>query len=64
LISGIAYAEIINRAKNWPADLIVIGTHGRTGMKHMLIGSVAEKVVRLATCPVCTVRHPDYVIDK
>ena len=63
LISGIAYAEIVNRAKIWPADLIIIGTHGRTGMKHMLIGSVAEKVVRSASCPVCTIRHPDHVID-
>jgi len=63
LMSGIAYAEIVNRTKTWPADIIVIGTHGRTGMKHMLIGSIAEKVVRLASCPVCTVRHPDHVID-
>jgi universal stress protein A len=37
-------------------DLIVIGTHGRTGLSHMLMGSVAEKVVRKAPCPVLTVR--------
>jgi len=39
-------------------DLIVVGTHGRTGLSHMLMGSVAEKVVRMSTCPVLTVRHP------
>lgn len=44
------YAEKIG------ADLIVIATHGRTGVKHLLIGSVAERVVRLASCPVLTLR--------
>ena len=39
-------------------DLIVIGTHGRTGLAHVVIGSVAERVVRTATCPVLTVRSP------
>jgi nucleotide-binding universal stress UspA family protein len=38
-------------------DLIVMGTHGRTGMAHLLVGSVAERVVRTATCPVITTRH-------
>ncbi len=42
-------------------DLVVIGTHGRTGLEHILIGSVAEKVVRYARCPVLTVRSKDYV---
>ena len=37
-------------------DLIVIGTHGRTGLLHLLLGSVAERVARMATCPVLTVR--------
>jgi nucleotide-binding universal stress UspA family protein len=41
-------------------DLIVMGTHGRGFMAHMLIGSVAEKVVRHAPCPVLTVRHPEH----
>jgi nucleotide-binding universal stress UspA family protein len=39
-------------------SLIVMGTHGRTGLQHLLIGSVTERVVRTATCPVLTVRHP------
>lgn len=63
LLAGVPYAEIVNRSKTWPADLIVLGTHGRTGMKHLLIGSVAEKVVRSSPCPVCRVRHPDHVVD-
>jgi glycine betaine transporter len=41
----------------WPADLIIVGTHGRTGLSHALIGSVAEKVVRLAHCPVLVARQ-------
>jgi len=41
-------------------DLIVMGTHGRGAMAHLLMGSVAEKVVRLAPCPVLTVRHPEH----
>jgi nucleotide-binding universal stress UspA family protein len=40
------------------ADLIVMGTHGRTGIAHLLLGSVAERLVRMAPCPVLTVRHP------
>ena len=40
-------------------DLIVIGTHGRTGFAHLLLGSVAERLVRTAPCPVLTVRHPE-----
>lgn len=40
-------------------DLIVMGTHGRTGFAHFMVGSVAERLVRIAPCPVLTVRHPD-----
>ena len=40
-------------------DLIVMGTHGRTGVAHLLLGSVAERLVRTAPCPVLTVRHPE-----
>jgi len=39
--------------------LIVVGTHGRGGLAHLVVGSVAERVVRLAPCPVLTVRHPE-----
>jgi nucleotide-binding universal stress UspA family protein len=48
---------IVRTAEERGADLIVMGTHGRTGLSHALLGSVAEKVVRLAPCPVLTVRH-------
>jgi nucleotide-binding universal stress UspA family protein len=48
---------IVRIAQERGADLIVMGTHGRTGLQHVLLGSVAEKVVRLAPCPVLTVRH-------
>lgn len=53
---GIPFLEIIMAARNKDIDLIVIGTHGRTGIAHMLIGSVAEKVVRKAPCPVLSVK--------
>lgn len=47
---------IIEEAKRWPADLIVIGTHGRHGFSHLLLGSVTEGVIRLATKPVLVIR--------
>jgi nucleotide-binding universal stress UspA family protein len=53
---GVAVDEIVRAAAELPADLIVMGTHGRTGIRHALLGSVAEKVVRRAPCPVLTVR--------
>lgn len=48
--------EIVKAAKEWPADLIVIGSHGRGGIKRALVGSVAEGVMRQAPCPVLVVR--------
>ena len=54
--TGPPFLEIVRCAKEKDADLIVIGTHGRTGVAHALIGSVAEKVVRKSPCPVLTVR--------
>lgn len=51
--------EIVDYAKETAADIIVIGTHGRGFMGHLLMGSVAEKVVRMAPCPVLTVHHPE-----
>ena len=55
---GSPFVEIVRYAKDTDIDLIVIGTHGRTGLAHALMGSTAEKVVRKAPCPVLTVR-PD-----
>lgn len=52
--------EIARYASEEHADLLVIGTHGRSGLTRLLIGSVAEKVVRLAPCPVLTVHHPEH----
>ena len=53
---GQAASTIVHRAEHMQADMIVIGTHGRSGLPHMLLGSVAEKVVRTASCPVLTIR--------
>ena len=58
LLQGGVATEILRHAKERECDLIVMGTHGRTGMKHMLLGSVAEYIVRVAPCPVLTVRAP------
>ena len=53
---GTAFLEIIEYAKEQDVDLIVIGTHGRSALMHILMGSVAERVVRKAPCPVLTVK--------
>jgi nucleotide-binding universal stress UspA family protein/quercetin dioxygenase-like cupin family protein len=55
---GDAVEEIVRLAENVHADLIVMGTHGRTGWNRLLTGSVAEGVVRQANCPVMTIRNP------
>ena len=55
VMRGVPFVEIVQAAKDRKADLIVIGTHGRTGIDHILFGSTAEKVVRKAPCPVLTV---------
>lgn len=56
LTEGIPVEQIVRAAKGKRADLIVIGTHGRTGFSRFFLGSVAERVVQLAPCPVLTVR--------
>jgi nucleotide-binding universal stress UspA family protein len=56
---GSPFLEIITTAQSEGADLIVLGTHGRSGLAHVLLGSVAERVVRKSPCPVLTIRHPD-----
>jgi universal stress protein A len=53
---GIPFEVIAKVAKTVEADLIIIATHGHTGLSHMFLGSVAERVVRIAQCPVLTVR--------
>ncbi|MEX2221242.1 MAG: universal stress protein [Candidatus Rokuibacteriota bacterium] len=58
LRTGVAHREVVALATDERADLIVIGTHGRGGVDRALIGSVADRVVRLAPCPVLTVREP------
>jgi nucleotide-binding universal stress UspA family protein len=54
--AGSPSAEIVKAAREWPADLIVIGSHGRSGFQRALLGSVAEEVMRHASCPVLVVR--------
>ena len=53
---GVPFDQILRVAKKLKCDLIVLATHGRTGLKHVFLGSVAENVVRRAPCPVLTVR--------
>lgn len=62
LAAGSPPMEILARARRDQCDLIVMGTHGRTGIKHALLGSVAERVVRKATCAVLTVHAPTHRI--
>jgi nucleotide-binding universal stress UspA family protein len=57
-VTGIPYEEIIRSAQEAAASLIVLGTHGRTGLDHLIFGSTAERVVRGASCPVLTIRLP------
>ena len=55
---GVDFREIIDYVTKQDIDLIVMATHGRTGLAHALLGSVAEKVVRKSPCPVLTIKHP------
>jgi nucleotide-binding universal stress UspA family protein len=61
---GTPYLEIVEYASEHNIDLIVIGTHGRGGLAHMMMGSVAERVVRKAPCPVLTVRDHEHDFVK
>lgn len=63
MISDTAHGGIVNTAKEENADIIIMGTHGRTGLSHLLLGSVAEKVVRKAYCPVLTVKSTDFKFE-
>jgi nucleotide-binding universal stress UspA family protein len=57
---GNPFYEIVRFARENDIDLIVMGTHGHSGLIHVLLGSVAERVVRKSPCPVLTVRHPEH----
>jgi len=61
---GVDYREIGHYAMQHDIDLTVMATHGRTGLAHVLQGSVAEKVVRMAPCPVVTIRQPSLQIQN
>lgn len=58
LVQGVPFVEIVRLAEEGAYDLVCMGTHGHTGLRHALLGSTAEKVVRKAPCPVLTVREP------
>jgi nucleotide-binding universal stress UspA family protein len=60
MATGIPFDDIVRIGRELPADLIIMGTHGRTGVSHLLLGSVAERVVRRAPCPVLTVRQEEH----
>jgi len=57
---GEPFSEVVQAARKEEIDLIVMGTHGKTGLSHALMGSTAERVVRLAPCPVLAIRSPEY----
>lgn len=59
LRTGVPYQEIVAAAREEEADLVVIGTHGRGGVDRLLLGSVADRVIRRASCPVLAVRQAD-----
>lgn len=63
VLIGTPFVEIIRYARDQSIDLIVIGTHGHSALAAMLLGTVAEKVVRKSPCPVLTVRHPQYKFE-
>ncbi|MFC5971251.1 universal stress protein [Halomarina salina] len=58
MANGTPHRQILDYVDEHDVDLVVLGTHGRTGLEHALVGSVAERVVRLSPVPVLTVRHP------
>lgn len=60
VLNGAPTAEIVEFARELPADIIIVSTHGRTGLKHVFLGSVAEHVVRQAPCPVLIVREREH----
>lgn len=63
VIRGTPFLEIIRYSREQSIDMIVLGTHGRTGLIHVLLGSTAERIVRKAPCPVLTVRPQDHPFE-
>jgi nucleotide-binding universal stress UspA family protein len=63
IADGTPFVEIVRTARSQAADLVIMGTHGRSGLRHALLGSVAEKVVRKAPCPVLVVRGGDQRVE-
>jgi len=63
VLTGRPFVEIIRCAREEQADLIVMGTHGRGGLRQVLMGSVVEKVARKSPCPVLTVRDPGHQFE-
>ena len=60
IIEGTPFVELVRLARDEKVDLVIVGTHGRGAIAHMLLGSVAEKIVRKAPCPVLTVRQGEH----
>lgn len=63
VLIGQPFVEIIRYARDKEIDAIVMGTHGRGGLTHVLLGSVTEKIVRKSPCPVLTVRDPEHKFE-
>ncbi len=63
IVHGRSFKEIIEFTRENDIDMIVMATHGLSGLSHILFGSTTEKVVRKSTCPVLTVRHPEHTFE-
>lgn len=61
---GVPFREVCDYATKESVDLVIVGTHGRSGLTHLLLGSVAERVVRSATCPVLTIHWNEHEFIK
>lgn len=61
---GTAYGAIVDAARELDVDMIILATHGRKGVSHLVFGSTAEKVVRMAPCPVLTIKSPEHDFVK
>lgn len=62
VVDGVPFLEIIQSAEKHAADLIIMGTHGRTGLQHLMLGSQAERVLRRASCPVMTIKSSKEIL--